>query len=220
MADAFYIAPFGLTYPLGGARWSAASSGAVRGPSLGSRCLTYGPGWASNLGYQCSAFVPVGANGQGKGWCVTLVTVPDADTATLDAMDADPSILRIPFGRAEILSLTFGELSGAVQTAIINAFETRRIPADWITPDTTVRQLLAFVLRLLLCAQALGTQFPELDLTATLGSVSVARRNAIRNWLAANGAVSADLTNTSTIREVLTRLQQVTTPVSLRDLVF
>lgn len=220
MADAFYIAPFGLIYPVGGGRWSAASSGAVRGPSLGSRCMIYGPGWASDAGYQCTAFAPVGGSGQGKSWCVTLVTVPDADTATLDALDSDPNILRIPFGRADVLGRTFGDLPGAVQTAIVNAFEARRIPADWITPTTTLRQLLAFVLRLLLCAQALGTSFPELDLTATLRSITLARRNAIRNWLAANGATSADLVNSSTIRQVLTRLVQVRTPIRLRDLEF
>ena len=201
MPQAYFISPFTTIWPIGGGQWSASSVGAVRGPANGPRLLIYAP-----VGGLRSQFeVPFGAAGLGKPFCVCWV---ETDDTTLAAMDADAQIIRLPWGPAE-LDQTFADLPGAVQTGIVNRLETARIPADWIQPTTTLRQLLGFVLRVIVCARELGTQFPELDLSLTLASISAARRNAIRNWLAANGATSADLTNTSTIREVLGRLRQL-----------
>lgn len=209
MPDALFLAPYVLTYPVGGGRWQLSSVGAVRPGQQNSKCFVYVTVGVDRV----STLVPFGDNGVGKPWCLSLVTASDT---VLGAIEADPQIVRLPFGLAD-LDQPVSTIPPAVRAAVLNRLEAARMPTDWITLDTPIRAVLALIARLVDCARALGTLFPEVDLAQTLGSLTAAQRNALRNWLAANGAVSADLGPQDTVRTALTRLRNVRLGLALRD---
>lgn len=135
-----------------------------------------------------------------KTWCITTCDVDD----TLHAdIVADTDIFYIPAHR---LDDTWADFTPAQRTAIANKLEAVRIPMDWITTSTTVRDLLRMSVRTFHLVSMLKTDYPEVGLDTTFGDLNAAWRNRILTWADNNGVSTAGLTNTTTIRVLLRAL--------------
>lgn len=168
--------------------------------STGSRVELYRDQMADPSLAQLGSIIPAAGV---KAWCATAL---DAPQEVHDAASADGLIVRVP---TNVLSRTWGELSAAVQNAVLNAMAARRIPSDWITASTTIRQIIGYILRCLdltVRMTAAGATFPEADLTLTFGSLPANVRNQIRNWANANSIPNGDITTATALRVVVRRL--------------
>ena len=168
--------------------------------STGSRAEVYRNQMADPSLARISNMIPAAGV---KAWCATAL---DAPQEVHDAIAADGTIQRVP---TNVLTRTWGELSAAVQNAVLNAMAARRIPSDWITADTTIRQIIGYILRCLDLTVRMageGRIYPEADLTQTFGTLPAATRTSIRNFANAHGIANADITTATAIRVVVRRL--------------
>lgn len=165
--------------------------------STGSRVERYRDQMADPSQAEVNNFMPAAGI---KQWCVTALAAPQE---VHDAIAADAAIVRVP---TNLLSRTWGELSTAVQNAILGALAARRVPTDWITSSTTIRQIIGRLLRVLDLTNLMGTAFPEADLAQTYGTLSAAQRAAIRQWCDSNSVDRSDFGTGVTIGTILNRL--------------
>ena len=168
--------------------------------STGSRVEIYRDQLADPSQARLSSIIPAAGV---KAWCASAL---DAPQAVHDAIAADGTIQRVP---TNVLSRTWGELGTAVQNAALNAMAARRIPSDWITDATTIRQIIGYILRCLDLTVRMGAEsriYPEADLTQTFGTLPAATRTSIRNFANAHGIANADITTATAIRVVVRRL--------------
>lgn len=205
MANNYYIAPFELVYAIGGGRFALTNPGNGRAIRA-SRVAVYGT-WDQTRGTRLTTIKGGGAAGFGKTWSLARVQDENPALGLIDyaALDADPSISRLPVG-PDVLGREFGTFAQPVQDAIIARLEALRLPANLIQPTTTIRQIVGYIIRVLFCAQQLGVDFPELDLSATWASVPLAQRQRVLTWAQARGVSTTGLNNQSSMRVIVARL--------------
>lgn len=97
-----------------------------------------------------------------------------------------------------------------MQTAIVTALEAKGINTAWMSAATTLRELVAMLLRVCQFAQrAEGNNNAALkilitaNLDSTFGSFTTTRRNAIKTWMASKGLATGWITNSSTVRQII-----------------
>ena len=138
-----------------------------------------------------------------KVWTVCAV---EADVTVHAAITADVAIITLP---NSALDQEFGTFSAQVQTAILSRLSNQRIPSDWITPTTLLRQIVGYILRCLeLTKRIPGNRYPEADLAALFGTLTLAQRQAIQNWMDANGISRSGINVNSSINTVVRRMAE------------
>jgi len=127
--------------------------------------------------------------------------------STLDDIAGDADIKLIPFfsntGVYLDLSATVADVNPTDRQKIANFLEERRIPTDWIEGGTTLREVMRFVVRLLMLVQKLKANFPELDIDDTWSDIPAAKRTKIRAWADNHNIDYSDVTADTPIRQIL-----------------
>lgn len=139
-----------------------------------------------------------------KAWCITRVSAPAGDPVWAE-LDADAQLTRIPVA---LLDTRFADLTQGQRDAIAAEFAARDIPSDWVTANTTLRQVIGYAVRLLRLTKRdmLGGDYPNISLDLTWGNIPAATRNRVLTWATNHGISTAGLTNASTIRQILRRI--------------
>jgi len=209
MTTRFFLTQFQSVWAQGGgARFSLSQQVEGRGWVNAPRLMAVvDVSWVKGGGYDCGYVRGVNGEGFGKSWALCLVTVPDVDTTSLDAIAQDAQTVDMRFGRIE-LDTPVSSLPQAVREAAVTVLENRRIPSDWITGSTTVREVIVFIVRLLNACQSLGVDFPEVDLTQTFSTIPALQRVRIRAWATARNIDVGDIINSTPIRAVIRRIGQ------------
>lgn len=209
MADRFFLTPYQSLWKRGnGARFALTQQVGGIGWANGPRIYALiDVSWVKGSGYDCGFMRGSNANGRGKPWCLCLVTVPDVESALLNTISLDAQTVDLRFGR-DALDMLVSDLPQAVREAAANFLEARGVPMDWITPSTTVREVIQFIVRLLKAVQSLDADYPEVDLDQTFSTIPAAQRNRIRNWAVARGLPVGAISNSTPIRTIVRRVGQ------------
>ena len=131
---------------------------------------------------------------------LVVVAVEISDLEHADAV-ADALITALPL--PDELDLTAGDLSQAVRDAILARLNTERVPTDWITLAQPARVIIRWILRHLVCVQELQSDWPDVDLSQTVGTLPAALRNRLRTYAVTRGYDISDITNTTTVRALV-----------------
>lgn len=106
---------------------------------------------------------------------------------------------------------TIVSYSGDTQTAILDnppGFVVARGDAVRVysTFGTTLREVIGWVIRLLRLTKLLRSDYPNVSLDQTWGTIPAAVRNRVLTFAANNGISTAGLNTNSTIRQILRRI--------------
>ena len=189
MSLAYYLAP-----------WQTVVT--PHGPVQASRVLTYARPQTSTIK----------ANGV-KAFCLTGI---DTDAVTHAAIAGDPAIFALPFSPTE-LEQRWDSILLARRTALGTALDNRRLPTDWITNSTTLREVLKQIIRALLACQRLGAFYPETSLDTRWNQISKAMQDAIIAELVRGGVAVADIAQTTLMRDIVRRFALYTEVVKWLD---
>jgi hypothetical protein len=138
-----------------------------------------------------------------------------ASDATHTAIQADARVTRI----LPVLSATAAQIAARLDTPLLDLYTAPQLVTfrdkmtavgydlDDIPGTATVRQVMTRLINHLFVHQrfrdaALRDLF-SLSLTATVGSISTARRNAIKAWMTGHGIDSTWIAGTTTVRQVV-----------------
>lgn len=206
MSVAYYLSPWVAAYAIGGGRFSLIppllpDEGR---PTNISRCLLYGQ-W--NLKPNSSVTVR-GITGEGFGKSICITRVDQDDDATHVLIAADGAIRRLPFSEKQ-LDLEFQSLPSVQQQFIVNGLENLRLDSTWITPTTRVREIVRYILCILVGAKDLGDAFPETDLINRWNTLSPAVRFSIMAYLASWNVVTSDINNNTPIRTIISKIGRI-----------
>lgn len=140
-------------------------------------------------------------------WALSYVDAPDTVHADIQE---DVDIRLIPFwddeGNYLPLTATVSRISAENRTAISNFLESRNVPLDNIAGTLTIGALLQRVWRYLEMSKKLEDNFPNVELTARVSTLSTTQINRVRQWMTENGIQQNDITGNWTIRQVLMRI--------------
>lgn len=181
----YYIAPYGTVSAYG------------RTPNA-SKCYPYLIQYEPNAFHSAVYALPE------KDWCFTVVN----GSASLHSfIQADNDIILIPLFNDSLEYVSVNsqvlDLSISSRTQILTFLENRNVPTGWITLNTTIKEVLSFVIRFLSIVQLLGDRFPNLDLSMTVGDIPVEKRNQIADFLVSRGIDISDITAETTIRTLI-----------------
>lgn len=199
---AYYLAPWISAFAVGNGRFSLTNPGSGRPVQL-SRCLLYGQ-W--NLTPNSSLTInATRGDGLGKMVCFTRA---DQDDATHTLIAADPAIFRLPLSNAT-LDNEFQSLSSSLRTSITDKLESLRLDSTWIQSTTSNREIVRYVLCVLLGAKEMGADYPEMDLTTLWGTLTIGQRNRIKTYLSTWNVITSDIKNNTPIRSVITKIGRI-----------
>lgn len=140
-------------------------------------------------------------------WALASVDAPDDVHTTIQS---DNDVTLVPFfddnGNYLPLSATVSQIATNYRTAIANYLENRRIPTGWITGEMTLGFVLKTIWKYLEIADKIQDDYPNLDLSMTVGQIPAAQRSRIIAWMDNNGISREGITTASTIRQVLQRI--------------
>jgi len=205
MSVAYYLSPWVAAYAIGGGNFSLIPPLLPEDgrPVNISKCLLYGQ-W--NLTPNSSITLRgVTGTGFGKAICITRV---DQDDATHALIVADAAIRRLPFSDKQ-LDLEFQSLSGSQQQFIVNGLENLRLDSTWIVPTTLVREIVRYIMCVLIGAKELGVDFPETDLANKLNTLSPGQKNRVIAYLDGWKATTSDINSNTPIRDIVTKIGRI-----------
>ena len=193
MAVAYYLAPWISMYAVGQGRFSLTNPGGGR-PVKASRCLLYGQ-W--NLTPNSSVTIG-GARGDGTGRPICLTRVDQANT-THNLISADPAIRRLPFPNT----------SAQLQSAVSNDLEAFGFDSSWIQPATPAREIMRYLLRVIIGIKEMGADYPAGNLANRWDTLSGSQRNRVVSYLRKWHVPTNDLANDTPLRTVVTKIGRV-----------
>lgn len=144
------------------------------------------------------------------------LVIVEASDATLDAITALQGVIlcspraanRIEFGLN--LNRTVSTFPAQFVSDLQTKLEAGGINTAWATGQTTLRQIIRYLIRVSTVAQlAQGAgnsnllDFLARNLTATINQVPVPVRSAVSQWMQDRGLAIGWITNQTTVREVL-----------------
>ena len=142
-----------------------------------------------------------------KDWCVAYVDAPES---VHTAIRADSEITLIPLWNdaSEYLPLTatVSQINTASRQNMATFLENHRVPTGWITGDMTIGRVIKYVVQILMIAQMLEDDYPELNLDTQVSAIPAAQRQRIVQWMNNHGIETQDIDLQWTVRQVLARI--------------
>lgn len=147
---------------------------------------------------------------------ISICTV-EAQSATLDAIEADPRVTPVIPTRAtdraqlaQILNAPFSSYPLAWRNSARLRLEGFGVNTEWITGTNTMKDVLRQVIKLFSVAQVADGQgqanvveFLKGNLDVTVSAIPATLRQAIRDWLLVKGMDVSWITGSTTVRQVV-----------------
>jgi len=143
----------------------------------------------------------------GGHYCLCIADLDDVQhaAAIADALIVAPPIdVFDPAALDQLLT----DLSQAWRDQLITWFDARRIPRDWITADSQVRDLLRYVIRHYLMTNDgfWNGDYPNVDLAQQVNTLPAFVRQKINTWAQGQGYDVSDIPPTATVGQLLREL--------------
>lgn len=177
-------------------------------------------------GVSTDPFRPNYVEGMGISWRAidhahedAMLVVADVTPTQHTTLVSNADVLAVPQDLDSTLT------AGAV-TIVQSRFEAVHIPAEWVTTNTTYRQVLRVFIRVCLLLQRFDGLFHAtfwevgLTLDTTVGQLSATQKQRIRNAAESQGLDTSFITNAMTLRFVFRTWANAMPPLQLGDQVF